>query len=411
MDHYAHLPVVVAGAGPYGLAVAAHLRARHVPVRVFGDPMSSWRHQMPPGMFLKSTPRASSISAPVPGYTLADYCAARGIGPLGRDEPVPIDLFIDYGRWFQQELVPDIENAKICELGRHDGGIQLTLDTGEPVRAGIVIVATGLARFAYVPPSLAVLAPDGMSPDAAVSHSSQYGDLRALAGSEVIVVGAGQSALESAVLLHEAGARVHLLARRQMLFAEAPPPAGAGRLSTLLRPDSPLGPGWRHLAVSAMPGPFRRLPAGARLGLVRRILGPSGAWWLRERFRDDITVHSGRRIVAATVEGHRVRLRVADRAGDTTVLSADHVLAATGYRVDLDRLDFIDTRTRAALRRVGGSPALGPSFESSVPGLYFPGLSAAATFGPVQRFVCGTTFAATRITAAVSAHARNLALH
>jgi hypothetical protein len=404
-------PAVVVGAGPYGLAVAAHLRARDVPVRVFGDPMASWRHQMPSGMFLKSTPGASSISAPAPGHTLADYCASRGIGPLGRDEPVPIGLFIRYGRWFQEELVPDVQDSRVQRLRHLDGGIELTLESGEQVHTATVVVATGLSGYAQVPPVLAALAPTGPSPAAAVSHSSQYGDLSPLAGRDVVIVGAGQSALESAVLLHEIGARVQVVARRQVRFAEAPPPAGTGRLSTLRRPDSPLGPGWRHVAVSSLPGSFRRLPATARLGLVRTILGPSGAWWLRERFIDDITVHSGRRVTAATVVDGRVRLQVTDRGGNGTALIADHVIAATGYRADVDRLGFVDAGTRAALRRVGGSPALSGSFESSVPGLYFPGLGAAATFGPLQRFVCGTTFAARRVSAAVAARTRRPALH
>lgn len=401
MDYAASGPAVVLGAGPYGLAVAAHLRALDVPVRVFGEPMDSWRHRMPPGMFLKSVPTASSIAAPGPGYSLADYCALRGITPLAHDEPVPIELFIAYGQWFRQELVPDVEQTRVRVVRRGGDALEVVLEAGERLVTGTVVVATGLAGFAHVPPPLAALEPTGL-----VSHSSRYGDLSALAGSDVIVVGAGQSALETAVLLHEAGARVQVVARRRVHFAAAPPLPGARRPSSLLRPDSPLGPGWRHVAVSSMPGPFRRLPAGVRLELVRRILGPSGAWWLRDRFTDDITVHENRPVIGAAVHDGRVNLWLRDPTGGQTVLSADHVVAATGYRVDVDRMIFIDASTRAALRRTGGSPALDASFRSSVPGLYFPGLSAAATFGPLQRFVCGTGFAATRIGAAVAARTR-----
>lgn len=401
-------PVVVVGAGPYGLAVAAHLRGRGVPTRVFGDPMSSWSAQMPPGMFLKSTPAASNISAPTPGYTLADYRRRCGLGPLGRDEPVPVGLFIEYGRWFQEELVPDLEPSRVVRVDRCDDGFRVILDDGAELRAGAVVAASGLTSFAYVPQPLADLVPDGPSRQGPVSHSAQYGDLSFFAGSTVVVVGAGQSALETAVLLCETGAHAEVIARRSVVFAAAPPADDGPRRPSLLRPPSPLGPGWRHLAVSALPGPFRHLPAPVRLSLVRRILGPSGAWWLRDRFVDRVPVRTGQHIVAAHLDGRRVVLRLDDGHGRRSTVTADHVIAATGYRVDVDRLDFIGAGTRAAITRVAGSPRLGPSFESSVPGLFFPGLCAAATFGPVQRFVCGSAFAAGRISAAVAARSRQL---
>ncbi|MFI7601580.1 FAD-dependent oxidoreductase [Actinoplanes sp. NPDC049681] len=396
--HETDVPVVVIGAGPYGLAVAAHLQGRKMPVRVFGDPMSSWRDHMPPGMFLKSTPEASSIAAPVPGYTLADYCRRAGRLPLGPDEPVPIGLFIDYGEWFRCELVPGVEPARVSDLRQDGDDFLIRLDTGEQVSTGNVVVATGLSRFAYVPEPLAALA----ASDAAVTHSCRYGDLARLAGADVVVVGAGQSALETAVLLHELGSRVRVVARRPVVFADPPDDRRGSRSRAWRRPPSPLGPGWRHVAVSSLPASFRYLPPAVRLRLVARILGPSGAWWLRERFGPGIPVLQ-RHVVGARRDGAAVKLTLADAGGATSTLTADHVIAATGYRVDVGRLDFLDPALRSAVRRVGGFPRLGPAFESSVPGLSFPGLAAAASFGPLQRFVCGTGFAARRIVAALAA--------
>ena len=396
--HETDVPAVVIGAGPYGLAVAAHLYAHEVPVRVFGDPMSSWRRNMPPGMFLKSTPGASSIAAPVPGYTLADYCQKAGHAPLGPDEPVPIALFTDYGDWFQRELVPGLEPARVSELRRDNDGFHLRLDTGAQIRTATAVMATGLTRFAHMPAPLARLAADG----APVTHSSHWGDLTSLADADVVVIGAGQSALETAVLLHELGARVRVLARGRLVFADPPEDPRGRRPPAWRSPSSPLGPGWRHVAVSSLPGRFRYLPSAVRLSLVARILGPSGAWWLRKRFVPEIPVLRGN-VVDARRDGSGMSLTVTDAGGARSTVTAHHVIAATGYRVDVDRLDFLDPALRAAVRRVGGSPRLGPTFDSSVPGLYFPGLPAAATFGPLQRFVCGTAFAASRIAPAVAA--------
>src|SRR6185437_15650101 len=123
--------VVVLGAGPYGLAVAAHLRSRGVTARVFGDPMSSWRDQMPIGMFLKSTPSASNISSPDGGHTLLDYCNAAGIEPIAGHQPVPVSDFIDYGCWFAEQLVPQLERARIERIDRHGSGFAVALDSGE----------------------------------------------------------------------------------------------------------------------------------------------------------------------------------------------------------------------------------------------------------------------------------------
>jgi hypothetical protein len=84
-------------------------------------------------------------------------------------------------------------------------------------------------------------------------------------------------------------------------------------------------------------------------------------------------------------------------AGRTQSLSADHVIAATGYRVDLAAMDFLghELRTRLAVSR--GAPKLGAGYVSSVPGLYFTGLPAASSYGPLMRFVCGSEFASPRL--------------
>ncbi len=397
-------PAVVIGAGPYGLAVAAHLRARGIPVRVFGDVMATWRDHMPDGMFLKSTPAASSISAPVPGFTLAAFCARSGLPPLGEEEPVPVDLFIRYGQWFAEQLVPGVEPQQVSKLGHDSRGFRLALDDGEELETDNVVVASGVVDFAYVPAELTAAVPTRRSQKPAVSHSSQHHDLSAFAGKDVVVIGAGQSALESAALLHEAGAKVHLLSREQARFGDPPKPPARGPMRLLPRPHSPLGPTWRIYPFSHAAGMFRYLPAQTRLKLVKRVLGPLGAWWLRDRVVGRIPVRQGLRISGARHNGSKVQLTLESAAGPVE-LEVDHVLAGTGYRVDLSKLGFLEPGLRDRIRTAGGFPCLSPSFESSVPGLFFAGLTAAAEFGPVMRFVCGTPYAGRRITEAVAARA------
>ncbi|WP_042439442.1 NAD(P)-binding domain-containing protein [Streptacidiphilus albus] len=396
------LPVTVVGAGPYGLAAAAHLRVRGVPFRVFGDPMESWRERMPAGMYLKSTPSASSIADPWGTGTLARFRAAEGREPGGDLHPVPLDEFVRYGSWFQQRLVPALERTRVRRIGASGGAFRVELADGEVLASRSVVMANGLGPFGYVPPELAELVAAG-----AATHSAEHADLSGFAGQRVAVVGAGQSALESAALLLEAGAEPVLVARTAELAFAAPPtgerPRSRPPLRRLAKPDTTLGPGWSMLAYSRAAGAYRHLPEPVRGHLLRTVLGPSGGWWLRERVIGRVDLLTGHRILSAVPSGPGARLELADRDGAVRVLEADHVLAATGYRVDVDRIELLSPELRAAVRRTGRAPALSAGFESSVPGLYFTGLAAAATFGPVLRFVCGTGFASRRIGVAVAA--------
>ncbi|WUH53778.1 NAD(P)-binding domain-containing protein [Streptomyces sp. NBC_00442] len=393
-------PVAVIGAGPFGLSAAAHLRARGVPVRIFGSPMVSWREHMPAGMLLKSTPAASVIDAPQRGHGLLDFCADTGTRRLESEwDLIPVEDFAAYGQWFAAKLFPDLERVGVVSVDRAPGGgFALKLDSGESFGARAVVVATGLTGLARMPRELAEAIPDGPSAAGPVSHAAQHRDLSGFAGREVLVVGAGQSALENAVLMAEAGASVRVVARRAGAVGFGVPPDGQPRFS----PGSPFGRAWSLYALSNHATHVRHLPAAARHYLVRNVLGPLGAWWLRERFTGRVAVSDGRRIVRARVEGGRPVLTLSGGAGPERELSADHVMAATGYRMDVAALDFLGHGVRARLLTSRGAPVLDAGYQSSVRGLYFTGLPAAASFGPVMRFVCGTTYASPRLAASIA---------
>lgn len=393
---------VVIGAGPYGLAVTAHLAARNVEVRCFGQPLEGWTKHMPAGMLLKSTLPATSIGAPRSGYSLGDYCDEVGLERFDKDGgevPIPLSVFIAYGLWFQERLVPEVESARVVRVTNSGAGYQVLLDSGERLEAGAVVVATGLMPFAYLPGELRRLR-SGPSDDGRVSHSSDHNDLSGFRGTRVAVIGAGQSALEGAVLLREAGAEVDLVVRGPALVWNAPP---LGKPPTLLynmrRPPGLLGASWTLFVLSRFVGEFRYLPDSLRLRITRNVLGPAGAWWLRDRFRDaNIAVHFGATLQGARDEGNEVLLDLTDGDGKSDRLVVDHVISATGYRVDLAKLDFLDPLLIAGVETISGSPRLSSTGESSVPGLYFLGQTAATTFGPIMRFVAGSTFAARRAT-------------
>ncbi len=389
------------GAGPYGLSVAAHLRAAGVPVRIFGEVMGSWRHAMATGMFLKSTPAATDLSAPVPGARLADFRRMHGEPELTELTPIPCDVFVRYGQWFQKQHVGEVDPARVLEVSRaaSDSAFVVQLDDGRELAAAAVVVATGLHGLAHIPDELSRLCLERPGPRALVSHTSHHTDLSPYAGRRVAVVGGGQSALESAALLHEAGAAVQVLVREDRVLWGRRPSLARPWPQRLAKPASPLGPGWTLAAVCKAPGGVRRLPPSARLLLFRRALGPSGGWWLRNRVEGIVPVRTSVRVTRAEAAESTVRLGLTGAGGASETLTVDHVLAATGYRLDLDAVPFLSPAVRSAVACVPGSkaPRLTATFESSVPGLYFTGSLAAPMFGPMMRFVAGTEYAATRI--------------
>ncbi len=277
-------------------------------------------------------------------------------------------------------------------------GYELTLGDGETLRARQVVVAVGVEHFAYVPGELAGL------PATACTHSSAHTDLAAFAGQRVIVVGAGQSALESAALLHEHGAQAQIVMREQnVVWNGAPLPPDRALLRRLREPEAGLGSGWGTWFYSTQPGLFRHLPEGSRVYRARTKLGPAGASWLRGRVEGEFPVLTGHALDWAASGPDGVRLGLVQSTGSGTGVSgtgartevaADHVIAATGYRPDLARLTFLDEGLRTRLRTVASTPVVNRDYQTRAPGLYVVGPGVAPTFGPVMRFVYGADHAA-----------------
>ena len=380
--------VAIVGAGPYGLSVAAHLRAAGVNMREFGKPMNPWRTAMPKGMFLKSQGFASNLSDPDGTHTLADFCRQTNQPYADTGLPVPLDTFIAYGQWFAAECAGGLEEQLVTQLVPSGGFFDLTLDSGETARAHRVVVATGIEHFAYIPPELAGL------PSTACTHSSAHTDLSVFAGRKVVVVGAGQSALESAALLHEEGADVQIVMRKKQVVWNGPPlPLERPLYQRMREPEVGLGSGWSTWFYSRHPKMYRHLPEQTRVYRARTALGPAGACWLRERVEGKFSILSGYSVGSAKEAPDGVVLGLEGADGPRQV-TADHVIAATGYRSDLGRLAFLGDALRSRLRTVAGTPVVDGAYESSVPGLYFAGPGVAPTFGPVMRFVYGSVHAA-----------------
>jgi thioredoxin reductase len=385
--------VAIVGAGPYGLSLAAHLRAQGVSFRIFGKPLDTWRNHMPRNMLLKSEGMASSLSAPLPDSTLKDFAAERGLDYADHGLPVALDTFNAYAGTFLERFVPDLEETLVTAIARDGGDFTLTLETGERVSARSVVLAVGITPFAHMPDALSAL------PSSVLSHSFDHRDAAEFKGREIVVLGAGASAIDTAALLDDCGASVRILARRPSIRFHNPPDASdASFLKQLHKPPTGIGPGWRSFFCMNMPLVFHRLPESLRLKATRTHLGPAPGWFMRERIEGRIPTLLGQTLRRARLHDGRVTLEISDNAG-TLTLDCDHVVAATGYRPNIERLTYLSPELRGRIAAVEKTPILSDNFETSVRGLYFTGPAAANSFGPLMRFMVGAEFAAPRLAA------------
>jgi cation diffusion facilitator CzcD-associated flavoprotein CzcO len=393
--------VAILGAGPYGISAAAHLgQIKGLDVRLLGEPMSFWERHMPERMLLRSPWAASSIADPDKRLCLDAYRSTFGLDRLRDSEPLPAADFIRYGHWVLEQLHLRAE-GKVRRVEAASDGYKLTLEQGDTLMARRVVVAGGIQPFVYRPEMFRGL------PDSLVTHTSEQRDFKNFRNKEVLIIGAGQSALEAAGFMRAAGAQVDVLIRnpdvrwlgkkRQWLHAKP--------VRWMFYGKGDIGPAGVSLFVQH-PNLFRRLP--------RRIQD----WWGPRAIRPavfdnlmastDVRIHGGRFPVNAQLDGERLRVQL----NDGTYRAVDHVVLGTGYRVDVSRYPFLSPALIERIDRVNGYPVLDAGFETSSTGLHFVGAPAAYSFGPLMRFVAGTEFCGLALQRRVGqARQRSLAAH
>lgn len=390
--------VLVVGAGPFGLAISAHLRSRGVEHTIVGRPMNTWRAHMPLGLFLKSEPYGSAISAPARGYDIATYARLHGFDDyVDRVGPLSLERFLGYSDWFIDQLVPDVHDVTVTNVAPRGTGFIVEFAEQAPAFVRQVIIATGLLPYAYIPDVLSGLPAD------LLTHSAVHARLDQFRGRRVAVIGAGQSSLQTAALLHEQGADVQVIARAQQLIWEAPVSAQVGLLDYILRPPTNLCEGW-GCVVYDQPDVFRLFPESVRIRKGLTALGPKGAWWLRDRVEGVFEVLTGHQVKSAEPHGSGVLLRL-DGARKSSI-TADHVIAGTGFRVDLARLSFLSEEIQAGLVTRANCPMVNRAGESTIPGLYFAGAPTALSLGAGVRFISGTHQTAAQLARSVARRAR-----
>ncbi len=372
--------LLIIGAGPFGLSLAAHARGLGLETAVVGQPMGFWKDHMPQGMYLRS---ACDWHLDADGrYTIAAFLAERGQIPHDV-EPLSRDFYLEYADWFRRQARIEPLPGKVSQVQRCAGGFAAVLDDGAALAARNVAVAVGFSNFQQVPPELAAMLPAG-----GWSHTCDAVDLAALRGKRVLIVGGRQSAFEWAAILRDEGAaQVHVSHRHDS-------PAFA-----------PSDWSWVNPLVDAMvhrPGWFRSLPKSEQDALVKRlwIEGRSKVEpWLKARvMRPGITLWPRTNLVSC----EKTSGGLAAKLDNGSTLLVDHVILATGYKVRIERVPFL-SGLLDGLAIEDGFPVLDEHFQTSIPGLYITSMPATRDFGPFFAFTVSVRTSARLIGRALTA--------
>lgn len=393
-----HYDVVVMGAGPYGLSTAAHLLGKGLNVAVFGKPMELWFKYMPKGMLLRSYWWATDLSDPQNQFGLERFLIhEKGTAAF---DPVPGETIAEYGLWFQKNVVPNVDETYIQLIEKREDHFEITLVDGRVVTSSSVVMAPGLQPYVYRAPEYDHL------PKELVSHTAELHTFDHLAGKKVVMIGGGQSALESSALAYESGVNIELVARRKLVWIQTPAafPTHRSLIERVRSPKAGIAAGWFNKIEETFPYSFQRLPRDWKDRFLGGVAahGPMGSSWLRPRLIGKVPLHEQTTVqeVKEANGGLLVSL------SNNQTIQADHLILATGYRLDIRRLSMLGNSILPQVANYHGAPELSSYFESSVPGLYFVGYSSYKSNGAYYRFVVGTGAAARRVATAVEKRAR-----
>ncbi len=370
-----HVPLLVIGAGPYGLATAACAKRAGIEQHVVGKPMAFWRDNMPAGMFLRSGPDWHLDAAGV--NTFMVYLEERGIDPSDVD-PIPVALFLDYVDWFEEKAGIEVQPELVRDLSRPNGRFEATLESGRSITADAVVAAPGISHFTVVPEWVE----QSLSPER-WTHTCNLVRFDQLKGKRVLIVGGRQSAFEWAALLADGDAEeVHVVYRHDTPEFTASDWHFVDDLMDL----TATVPGWfRHLPAEEQEAVTKRFWAEGRLRLEP---------WLTPRL-DKPSVHRWPR--ASITACRELPDRIEVDLSNGTHLAVDHIVLATGYKPDMRKVPYL-AGVVDGMELTDGFPVLDEHFQSSVPGLFVTGFPATRDFGPFFGFVRGCPVAATLTT-------------
>jgi cation diffusion facilitator CzcD-associated flavoprotein CzcO len=358
--------LLIIGAGPFGLAVAAQAQHDNIEHLIAGKPMEFWRANMPQGMFLRSACDWHLDSQNV--HTIEAFLQSQGKTPKDV-EPLSLDFYLTYCNWFQQQKKIESLPVYIQRLDRLNDHFIATTINGDVINAKQVVLAPGFRHFQHIPEDLKAKLPEGR-----YQHTCEYVNFSDAEDKRYLIVGGRQSAFEWAALLLESGASAVHLSHRH-----ASPAFAVADWS------------WVKPLVDNMvehPDWFRRLSKKEKDEISYRMWSEGRLKiepWLESRLSDDrLKVWPHTEIISCAVNESGER---AVMLTNRETIIVDKLILATGYKVDITRVPLLAAgNLPEQLETRNGFPVLSNYFETSVPGLFITSMPAMQDFGPFFGF-------------------------
>jgi cation diffusion facilitator CzcD-associated flavoprotein CzcO len=361
--------LLIIGAGPFGLSMAAYAKYHHIDHLVVGRPMDFWKSNMPKGMFLRSG--LDWHLDPLETHTLEKYLQSKKIPP-DAVEPIPVDFYLDYVQWFMEQKGLDPLEDFVKKLDwsyRKQRPFEATLEKGETIRADNVLLAIGFRYFKHIPEELARIVPEGF-----FSHTCDLIEFESLKGKRCLIIGGRQSAFEWAALIHEAGAASVNVSHRQ----ETP---------AFTKSDW----SWTEQMIKGLdkdPGSFRNLSPEKREEINQRFWAEGRLKlepWLWPRINKETVKIWPKTQVVKCDKLPAKDLEITLSGGQT--FAVDHVVFATGYKVDMGNVPFLaGGNILDQLKTKDGFPVLDEHFQTNIPGLFATSMPATRDFGAFFAF-------------------------
>jgi thioredoxin reductase len=356
-----HVNLLIVGAGPFGLSMAAYAKYNNLDHLVIGKPLSFWKENMPKGMFLRSG--RDWHLCPQGIYTIDKYLETKELKPEDV-EPLSLDFYLSYTEWFQEQIKVQIQESLAQRLDHLNNQFVATLDDGQTITASNALLAIGFRYFKNVPTELAEIIPPKR-----FSHTCDFVNFDSLMGKRCLIIGGRQSAYEWAALINETGAAmIHISHRHEIpQFTQSDWAWVSPMMGTMTE-----NPDW-----------FRNLPKQKRKEIEQRFWAEGRLKlepWLWPRIdKENIKIWPSSRVVACKelpTGELEVKLDVGER------LTVDHIILATGYKVNMENVPFLAAgNTLSKLKIQEGSPVLDENFQSNIPGLFITSMAATKDFG------------------------------